>query len=71
MISCNIQAIRLNRKLSRNELAKKIGVSQQFIQQIETGQKRPSLETAAHLAAALGCKLDDLVEDSEHKEIQT
>ncbi len=68
MIGCNIQTIRLNKKLSRNELAKKIGVSQQFIQQMETGQKCPSLDTALRLAAALGCKLDDLVEDNEHKE---
>lgn len=68
MIGCNIQTIRLKKKLSRNELAKKIGVSQQFIQQMETGQKRPSLDTALRLAAALGCKLDDLVEDNERKE---
>lgn len=68
MIGCNIKTIRLNKKLSRNELAKKIGVSQQFIQQMETGQKCPSLDTAMRLAAALGCKLDDLVEDNEHKE---
>lgn len=68
MIGCNIQTIRLNKKLSRNELAKKIGVSQQFIQQMETGQKCPSLDTALRLATALGCKLDDLVEDVEGRE---
>lgn len=68
MIGCNIQTIRLNKKLSRNELAKKIGVSQQFIQQMETGQKCPSLDTALRLAAALGCKLDDLVEATGEKD---
>lgn len=70
MISCNIQTIRLNKKLSRNDLAKKIGVSQQFIQQMETGQKCPSLDTALRLAVALGCKLDDLVEATEGKDGQ-
>ena len=55
----------MEKKLSRRELAKKVGVSQQFIQQLEKGKKNPSLDTAVKLANALDCTLDRLLTDMD------
>ncbi len=60
-----IFTIRMEKKLSRRELAKKVGVSQQFIQQLEKGKKNPSLVTAVKLAHALDCTLDRLLTDRD------
>lgn len=58
-----LYAKRNNLKLSAANLAKRVGVSWQFIRQIEKGQKQPSLDTAIKLAAALNCTLDELAND--------
>lgn len=67
MMIRNFKAFRINRKLSRRQLAELVGVSQQFIQQVESGQKSPSLDTAVRLASALGCTLDELVAETEEQ----
>ncbi len=41
---------------------KRSGVRQEFISEIEVGNKKPSLETAYRLAQALGVKVDDLIQ---------
>ena len=56
---------RKRKELSRKELADDIGVSPQFIRQLEIGEKLPSLATAAKIAAALGCTIDDLMKGSD------
>lgn len=52
---------RVQAGLSRKTLADCIGVSTQFIHQLEMGQKSPSLKTASKLASVLGCTVDDLL----------
>lgn len=48
-----LKYLRLKRKLSQNELAKKSNLSQATIAQIENGKKDPSLTTLKALARAL------------------
>ena len=38
-----------------------VGVSTQFIYQLEKEQKTPRLDTAVKIADALGCTVDDLL----------
>lgn len=66
MIGKNVFRIRIDKKLSRNELAMKVGVSQQFIQQLEKGKKNPSINTAKKLACALGCTIDELLSENKN-----
>ncbi|MBU4305952.1 MAG: helix-turn-helix domain-containing protein [Candidatus Omnitrophica bacterium] len=50
-----IAELRQENHLNQVELAKKLGVSQQFISQIETGQERNlTLDTLVRLATTLG-----------------
>lgn len=47
--------------LSVAELAERVGVSRQAIDQIERGINTPKMSTLAKLADALDCELKDLV----------
>lgn len=69
MNTFHLKKERLKKGITQIELSEKSGVKQSIISNIETGDtKNPRLDTALRLAAALGCKLDDLVEDNERKE---
>ena len=46
--------------ISQKDLARKVGITQAFLSEVETGTKSPSLLTAAKLARALGCTIDEL-----------
>ena len=48
------------RKLSQTELAAQSGLSQAAISSIESGKRDMTLQTAARIARALGCDIDDL-----------
>jgi XRE family transcriptional regulator of biofilm formation len=64
-----VTKMRLRRKLSLEELAKKAGLSYQSLWRIEHGRhKEPGMYTAGRLAKALDCSLDRLIglyEDDE------
>lgn len=47
--------------LSGPELANKVGVTSTFIYDIESGKKKPSVETLIALADALECTVNDLI----------
>ncbi len=77
IIGKNIKDIRTARGLTQTELAEKADLSVQFISYIETGTKRPGLETLIKIAAALGTTMDALLlgnqpgnRQSYQKEIQ-
>ncbi len=53
-------AFRKTRGLSLSELAAHAGLSKGHLSEIEHGKHLPSVTTAAWLAVALGCSLDDL-----------
>jgi putative transcriptional regulator len=57
----NIQKIRIELGMSQAELAKKVGVSRQTINMIETGKiKKPKKETLFAIAKVLMVDVDEL-----------
>lgn len=56
----DIRSRRMELGLSQAELADKVGVSQAQIYYIERGRRKLTLETAMLLAAALGCRVEEL-----------
>lgn len=56
-----ITELRKDRKISQEELSKKIGVHQNVIGRYERGEAKPSIEMATQLAEALEVSLDYLV----------
>lgn len=56
----NIKEMRELRNLTQEELAKKVGISQAMLSQIERGTKNPSLQVGTLIADALNCNVDDL-----------
>lgn len=66
MYTLHLKKERLKKGITQIELSEKSGVKQSIISNIETGDtKNPRIDTVYRLAAALGCKLDDLVEAEE------
>lgn len=61
----NLASYRMQRKLSQEELAKRVGVSQAAISQYETGAMVPRLYVTVKIANALSIKIDDLVNGKE------
>ena len=49
----DIKQIREEKSMSQKELADKIGVSQQFLCDIEHGRRKPSIDTAIKIARVL------------------
>ena len=64
-LSKNIAALRAQRNLSQEELAKRVGVSQPSIAQFEAGTKVPRLYVTIAIANALNVKIDELVNGKE------
>lgn len=56
-----LRQLRENHKLSRDALAKKIGVSKETIYRYENNLQNPSLDRAKDLAVVLNTSLDYLV----------
>ncbi|MDY0210938.1 MAG: helix-turn-helix transcriptional regulator [Acholeplasma sp.] len=67
-IVLNLKEIRKTKQISQTELAKKLGISSQAVQQFENGNRTPSLERAVEIAQALEVTLDELI---EFRRIQT
>ncbi|MEH3116446.1 MAG: helix-turn-helix transcriptional regulator [Methylorubrum populi] len=55
-----VRVWREHRGLSGAALAKRAGLAQAYLSQIETGTREGTVETYGKLAAALGVSLDDL-----------
>jgi transcriptional regulator with XRE-family HTH domain len=60
VIGSRIKAMRLARRLSLTELARRAGVSKSFVSQVERGQANPSVETIRDIALALEVPLFSL-----------
>ena len=63
MLGDNIRRLRMERELSQQDLADKVGVIQPAISQIESGAVNPRYTTLLALAAALDVSLDELAKD--------
>ena len=60
----NLKRLREAAGLSQNALAKRSGVSQGFVNNLEVGQRvRATTDTALALARALGVTVDELLRD--------
>ena len=60
-----LRTMRTRRGLSQKQLAEKLRVSQAAVSLWETGAKYPSLDRLYDLAAVLGCRVAQLVDDKE------
>ena len=56
----NLKKVRLEKKLSKMQLANMVGVSRNTISSIETGQFNPTAKLALILCIALDKKFEDL-----------
>lgn len=64
----NIKEIRMDRKVTQQELADRIGVTKGFICRVETGTKPISLDLAAAIADYLNVSLDELAGRKQQQE---
>lgn len=58
----NLHIILFDKKMTRMELAEKVGISQQMVSDIVQGKKCPKAETLIKIAKVLGVKVDDLIQ---------
>ncbi len=64
-VSQRLTQLRESLKLSKNQLAKRSGVSQSFISYIELGQRQPTLDVIERLCQALGITVIQFLQESE------
>ena len=61
LVGANTARIRKEKGLTQEALAVKSGLSQQYISELETGKRNPTIVTLYELAQALGINHLDLV----------
>lgn len=61
IIGRNLRSIRTDRKLTREQMAEKVGVSTTFYANLETGNKMMSVTTLKKIADALGISTDSIL----------
>lgn len=59
-MNIRLKDIREARNMSQDDIAKQIGVSQQFISRVERGNKSISLDLAVEIADFLNVSLDEI-----------
>jgi transcriptional regulator with XRE-family HTH domain len=57
-----LKQIRLSKKLSQGDVAKRLGIGASYISQVERGVQNVSLKGMEKLAKALGVRAKDLLE---------
>lgn len=62
MVGANIKKFRVSAGLTQLQLAKKVGVSEPMICQIERGTKMPTVILAKEIADALNVNINELLE---------
>ena len=60
-IGARIRTVRLEKKLTQEQLAEAAGVGVTHISHIETGNSVPSLQVMVDIINALGCSADELL----------
>jgi transcriptional regulator with XRE-family HTH domain len=63
LLARNLRRLRLERKLTQDELADEAGARQALISELESGKIDVRFDTLQRIAAALGAKLTELLED--------
>jgi putative transcriptional regulator len=64
-LNIRLKLVRTELGLTQAELAARVGVSRKTINTVENGVFVPSTTLALKLAAALGCKVEDLFQLAE------
>ena len=65
-----IRAKRASLKMTRESLSEKSGVSVMTIRRYESSEREPRLDIIEKLAGALGCTINDLVEDLDELSLE-
>ena len=65
VLNIRLKLVRTELGLTQAELAMRVGVSRKTINTVENGVFVPSTTLALKLAAALGCKVEDLFQLAE------
>lgn len=60
-IGARIRAVRLEKKMTQEQLAEAVGVGVTHISHIETGNSVPSLQVMIDIINRLGCSADELL----------
>lgn len=63
MMGQNLRRIREAKRLSQIQLAERVGITSQYLSNLERSKMRPSLDVIEKLAAALGIPVSDLFRD--------
>ena len=58
-----LKEMRIKRKMTLEELSKASGVSRVSINRYELGERSPNIFIAKKLADALGCTIEDLIDE--------
>lgn len=58
-----IKVMRKRKNMTQADLAELLGVTPAAISRYESGERIPDIVTAAKIATALGCKVDDLIKE--------
>ena len=64
----DIELQRKNKRLSQEQLAKKIGVHQTAVSQWEKGTTQPCASRIPKLLKALDCKIEDIYREEERED---
>lgn len=64
ILGTKIRMERKNMRMTQEQLAEHVGISTNFVGQIERGERKLSIETLVALANALGTSVDYLLKDS-------
>lgn len=56
----SLEAMRVNAKLSRNQVCDVLGIHYNTLKSYEKYRTKPNLEMAKKIAALYGCELDDI-----------
>lgn len=62
-VGANIRRLREDKGITQARLAERAGISGAMLCQIERGTKIPSLLLSVEIADALGCTVEDLLND--------
>ncbi|WP_331490520.1 helix-turn-helix transcriptional regulator [Metaclostridioides mangenotii] len=61
-VGCKIKEERMKKKIKQIELAKKVGISNTFLSDIEVGRSNPSIDTLRKIAEVLEVSYSELLD---------
>ena len=64
-VPATIRRLRLARGLTQRDLGERVGVGPQYLYQVESGFRRPSLAALERLAVVLSVSLPELFTDTQ------